>query len=223
MDAKTGVNESLTSKAYNYLFDKIVGCEIAPGSAINEKQLLEDSGFGRTPLREALVKLQEDGLISIFPRKGMMVTDITEKTINDLYQTRKCIEPNLICECKAMYSKVMLQDFMKRFEASVNADHIDRFNLDSEFHSYLVEITGNDVLTKLYSSLMISQKRLAMYAIVQEETAEQEFICAQHRNIIDALLRENDTDIRDAVIYHLSHSMIRSLNSIKCVSAPKGK
>ena len=213
-----GGNESLTSKAYNYLFDKIVRCVLAPGAEINEKQLLEDSGIGRTPLREALVKLQEDGLISIFPRKGMMVTELTEKTIHDLYQTRKYIEPGMICECKALYSKVVLMDFLRRFEESVTMDHLERFDLDLEFHMYLISITNNDVLIKTYSSLMITQKRLAMYAIVQEEGAEQEFIFEQHRKIIDALLRENDSDIRDAVVFHLSHSMIRSLNSIKGIS-----
>lgn len=215
-------NESLTSKAYNYLYDKIVGCELAPGSEINEKTLLEDSGFGRTPLREALFKLQDDGLISIFPRKGMMVTELTEKTIQDLYQTRKYIEPSMICECKALYSKAVLMDFLKRFEASVCSDHRERFDLDLEFHNYLISITNNDVLIKMYSSLMITQERLAMYAIVKEEDADQEFICEQHRNIIDALLRENDYDIRDSVIIHLSYSMIRSLNSIKDIP-PSGK
>ena len=77
--------EALTNQAYEYLYRKIVSCEYLPGQELNEKQLLEETSFGRTPLREALLMLQAENLIDIFPRKGMRITgggtyqvDVTE-------------------------------------------------------------------------------------------------------------------------------------------------
>ena len=60
--------EALTNQAYEYLYQKIVSCEYLPGQELNEKQLLEETAFGRTPLREALLMLQAENLIDIFPR-----------------------------------------------------------------------------------------------------------------------------------------------------------
>lgn len=64
----------MANRAYEDLFQKIVYCEYAPGQEINEKQLVEETGFGRTPLREALLLLKKEGMVDIFPRKGMRIS-----------------------------------------------------------------------------------------------------------------------------------------------------
>ena len=76
--------EALTNQAYEYLYNKIISCEYLPGQELNEKQLLEETSFGRTPLREALLMLQSESLIEIFPRKGMRITAFTEKRIEEV-------------------------------------------------------------------------------------------------------------------------------------------
>ena len=112
--------EALTNQAYEYLYQKIVSCEYLPGQELNEKQLLEETSFGRTPLREALLMLQAENLIDIFPRKGMRITPFTEKNIDDLYQTRKLIEPTVCRKYLTMYSKNKLLEFQKQFEKAEN-------------------------------------------------------------------------------------------------------
>ena len=108
--------EALTNQAYEYLYRKIVSCEYLPGQELNEKQLLEETSFGRTPLREALLMLQAENLIDIFPRKGMRITPFTEKSIDDLYQARKLIEPTVCRKYISMYSKSRLLEYLKQFE-----------------------------------------------------------------------------------------------------------
>ena len=78
----------MTTQIYEYLLEKIQSCEYPPGEEINEKTLMEDTGFGRTPLREALHALQRDGLVEIFPRKGMRISPITTST-----RIRKSVRP----------------------------------------------------------------------------------------------------------------------------------
>ena len=206
--------EALTNQAYEYLYRKIVSCEYLPGQELNEKQLLEETSFGRTPLREALLMLQAENLIDIFPRKGMRITPFTEKSIDDLYQTRKLIEPTVCRKYITMYSKSKLLEFLKQFERAEKGSDYDEFQIDTSFHSYLIGITENNILINLYQSIMIQQMRLAVYAALNDDQNRVGNL-DQHRAIIDALLRENEEDVQDAIVLHINHSLIKSLKMMK--------
>lgn len=206
--------EALTNQAYEYLYQKIVSCEYLPGQELNEKQLLEETSFGRTPLREALLMLQAENLIDIFPRKGMRITPFTEKSIDDLYQTRKLIEPTVCRKYITMYSKSKLLEFLKQFERAEKGSDYDEFQIDTSFHSYLIGITENHILINLYQSVMIQQMRLAVYAALNDDQNRVGNL-DQHRAIIDALLRENEEDVQDAIVLHINHSLIKSLKMMK--------
>lgn len=206
--------EALTNQAYEYLYRKIVSCEYLPGQELNEKQLLEETSFGRTPLREALLMLQAENLIDIFPRKGMRITPFTEKSIDDLYQTRKLIEPTVCRKYISMYSKNRLLEYLKQFEKAAAGPDYDEFQIDTSFHSYLVDITGNEILINLYQSVMIQQMRLAVYAALKDDQNRVDNL-EQHRAIIDALLRENEDAVQDAIILHINHSLIKSLKMME--------
>ena len=206
--------EALTNQAYEYLYRKIVSCEYLPGQELNEKQLLEETSFGRTPLREALLMLQAENLIDIFPRKGMRITPFTEKSIDDLYQTRKLIEPTVCRKYITMYSKSKLLEFLKQFERAEKGSDYDESQIDTSFHSYLIGITENNILISLYQSVMIQQMRLAVYAALNDDQNRVGNL-DQHRAIIDALLRENEEDVQDAIVLHINHSLIKSLKMMK--------
>ncbi|MCI8958549.1 MAG: GntR family transcriptional regulator [Lachnospiraceae bacterium] len=206
--------EALTNQAYEYLYDKIVSCQYRPGQELNEKQLLEQTKFGRTPLREALLMLQSDKLLEIYPRKGMRIAPFTEKSIDDLYQTRKLIEPTVCRKYITLYSKSRLLEFQKLFEQTENTSEVEEFRIDTSFHSYLVGITDNQILMDMYHSVMIHQLRLAVYAAMLDASSRTDNL-RQHKAIIDALLRENEEDVQDAVVLHINHSLIKSLKLLR--------
>ncbi len=187
--------EALTNQAYEYLYDKIVSCQYRPGQELNEKQLLEQTKFGRTPLREALLMLQSDKLLEI-------------------YQTRKLIEPTVCRKYITLYSKSRLLEFQKLFEQTENTSEVEEFRIDTSFHSYLVGITDNQILMDMYHSVMIHQLRLAVYAAMLDASSRTDNL-RQHKAIIDALLRENEEDVQDAVVLHINHSLIKSLKLLR--------
>lgn len=152
---------------------------------MNEKQLLEETSFGRTPLREALLMLQSESLIEIFPRKGMRITAFTEKSIDDLYQTRKLIEPTVCRKYITLYSKSRLLEFQKMFERAEDASDVEEYRIDTSFHSYLISITDNNILINMYHSIMIHQMRMAVYAAMQDSSNRMGNL-KQHKAIIDA-------------------------------------
>lgn len=206
--------EALTNQAYEYLYNKIISCEYLPGQVLNEKQLLEETSFGRTPLREALLMLQSESLIEIFPRKGMRITAFTEKSIDDLYQTRKLIEPTVCRKYITLYSKSRLLEFQKMFERAEDASDVEEYRIDTSFHSYLISITDNNILINMYHSIMIHQMRMAVYAAMQDSSNRMGNL-KQHKAIIDALLRENEEDVQDAIVLHINHSLIKSLKLLR--------
>ena len=206
--------EALTNQAYEYLYNKIISCEYLPGQELNEKQLLEETSFGRTPLREALLMLQSESLIEIFPRKGMRITAFTEKSIDALYQTRKLIEPTVCRKYITLYSKSRLLEFQKMFERAEDASDVEEYRIDTSFHSYLISITDNNILINMYHSIMIHQMRMAVYAAMQDSSNRMGNL-KQHKAIIDALLRENEEDVQDAIVLHINHSLIKSLKLLR--------
>ena len=206
--------EALTNQAYEYLYNKIISCEYLPGQELNEKQLLEETSFGRTPLREALLMLQSESLIEIFPRKGMRITAFTEKSIDDLYQTRKLIEPTVCRKYITLYSKSRLLEFQKMFERAEDASDVEEYRIDTSFHSYLISITDNNILINMYHSIMIHQMRMAVYAAMQDSSNRMGNL-KQHKAIIDALLRENEEDVQDAIVLHINNSLIKSLKLLR--------
>lgn len=83
---------SLSQQAYLALKQKIVTLKLAPGSVINEAQLLDELGLGRTPVREALQRLAREQLVTIVPRRGMFVADIDLTDLHRLFEMRVPLE-----------------------------------------------------------------------------------------------------------------------------------
>jgi DNA-binding GntR family transcriptional regulator len=210
---------SQTQKAYKYLKNKIQTCEYIPGQEIYEKQLFEELGYGRTPIREALLTLKKENLIEVFPRKGMIVTHITTKDVNELYQMRKLIDQNIAVEYMSFYSKKDLMEFDKLFKLdSLNKDNslqaaIDYYLLDIKFHTYLITQANNSFLNKTYKTLMEKQFRLAIFGAKINSTQRQSNY-GQHRAIINSILTENEKEIRKNITEHINHSLIESLKTI---------
>ena len=208
--------EPIKKQAYDLLYRKIMTCDYMPGLFLTEKDMAEETGLGRTPLREAVIRLQKDGLIQIYPRKGMRITPITEDSIQQHYQVRKLFEPTIITQYCSLYSKRELLRYETRFQQSEQEESLPHFELDAQFHTFLISITQNDILLNMYHSLMLQQVRLAMFA-AHQGIRNREGNLEQHEEIIVSLLRENPEAAKDALTYHLNQSMV---NSLKCVCQP---
>lgn len=98
----TGVNgepaaASLTEKAYAVLRDRLVMLEIKPGEPINEERLRGELGVGRTPIREALKRLEQERLVVAYPRRGTFATDVNISDLSHISEVRRTLEPLAAC------------------------------------------------------------------------------------------------------------------------------
>ena len=93
MATATRQASSLADQAYSAIRDLIVSLELRPGAVINERELMERLGIGRTPVREALRRLAQERLVEVFPRRGTFVTSVEIRDLARLSEVRAVLEP----------------------------------------------------------------------------------------------------------------------------------
>ena len=137
--------ESLKSKAYNLIKTKIVNCEYAPGTFLNESMLMVEIGSSRTPIREALSKLEQENLVRILPKKGVMVSDLSVNEINMIFETRLLIEPYIVKNYGQFVPPEILTSmkdtFTRRHLLEISSEEI--YSKDEQFHKLLIESSKN--------------------------------------------------------------------------------
>lgn len=205
---------SQTEQAYTYLKERILSCEILPGQEIFEKELSSHLPWGRTPIHEALLLLKNDGLMDIFPRKGMRITDYTTQSVRDIYQIRKLLEPSVAQSYKQIYDKEKLLEFEENFTHTDSFSDAEYYSLDIRFHTYLIQVTQNSMLMQLWEEVMLHQFRLAMYAVKLNTTFRPDND-PQHKRIIEALLKEDNEAIQASLVSHINYSLLSSLKAIQ--------
>ncbi|MEE8391378.1 MAG: GntR family transcriptional regulator, partial [Anaerolineae bacterium] len=86
------MSERLSEKAYRLIKEKIITLELSPSKVISEQSLMEDLGLGRTPIREALLQLAKEDLVTVVPRRGMFVADISITDLQKISEVRIVLE-----------------------------------------------------------------------------------------------------------------------------------
>lgn len=90
--AKTNASSSLAEQAYHLLEERVVKLALAPGSLVSESQLIEMTGLGRTPVREAMQRLAQQDLFRVLPRRGLLVAPVNTQALLQVLETRKPLE-----------------------------------------------------------------------------------------------------------------------------------
>ncbi|MFG6449600.1 GntR family transcriptional regulator [Roseateles sp. BYS180W] len=127
------------------LRQRILGRQLEPGSWIDEQALCAQLGISRTPLREALKVLASEGLVTMKPRRGAYVTEMSERDVREAYQLLGLLEADAAAQMAAKASDSQLQELSAlHAELAVQAHDRDRFFAANErFHLRLVELEGN--------------------------------------------------------------------------------
>ncbi|MBT3315193.1 MAG: GntR family transcriptional regulator [Anaerolineae bacterium] len=138
-------------KAYRQIKEQIVTTKLRPGALISEADMMSELALGRTPIREAMKQLEADNLVSITPRRGMFVTDITVTDLTQIFEVRVEIEPLAVRLAVQRISKKELAQLRYLAEEYKDADPTDTealLKLDSDFHALLAEAAHNKFLLK---------------------------------------------------------------------------
>jgi DNA-binding GntR family transcriptional regulator len=180
---------SLTELAYAHLEELIVTLKLAPGQAVSEGELSVATGIGRTPIREALQRLARENLVSILPRRGIMVTEINVGNQLKLLEVRRELE-RLIARSAARRAtggeRERFRDLARRFEQSAKEnDDVTFMRTDREFNTLCSAAAHNEFAAGAMS-LMHSLSRRFWY-IHYRQAADMPLTAKLHANIARAI------------------------------------
>ncbi len=183
-------SKALSLSVYKKILDKLISCEYAPGSQINELQLAEEYNVSRTPVREAVNRLESQGYLKVLPKKGIYVNDITIKDVLQVFQVRIEMEP-IALRLSAPYLDIAkLIDLKQKYIDSrdSNMDYLTHYYIDMEMHHYFVDLCGNRYIIEMMNRVLNDNLRITIeskqdHVLVHDANQE-------HIDILDCLIRQ---------------------------------
>lgn len=199
--------------AYDYIKEKILSCEYEPGSLMNEQQLCDDLELSRTPVRDALGRLEQEGLVSIIPKKGLMVSDLKLGDINRIYEVRLLLEPYALHRYGNKLDRARLTQFQELFSdlGRVQSDPTYYYDLDDRLHSFIIQAMPNRYLLDTYENIKNLDRRLRVLSGSEVENRIAD-TCREHLDIVLACLREEWENAAESMKKHLEASRVAAFH-----------
>ncbi|SMX97094.1 GntR family transcriptional regulator [Brevibacterium linens] len=188
-------SQSAAERAYSHIRGQILDGEHLPGTMLGEAALATEIGVSRTPVRVALARLQDEGWIRIYPKRGAIVQGIDERTVAELADARYVLETTAVERA----SEPMRQSLADRLDALVSQqrtafaeEDVARFiDLTLDFHRGFVESNGSQVLLEMYS-LLSDRHRFTLFINSRRLLERCDEIIAEHEDLV-AHLRAGDS------------------------------
>ena len=178
----------LSEKAYHLIKEKIVTLELPPFSVINEQALMEELELGRTPIREALLRLAAEGLVDIVPRRGMFVASIKITDLQKIFEVRRLLEgfcARLAAQRITEEQIAQMEAILQRLEQVQNGDVEALMSIDERFHAVLYQAADNEFLAETLERLYAPSLRLWHLAL--DRLNDVRGAIEQHRGVAEAL------------------------------------
>lgn len=165
-----GARASLVEQAYAVLRQRILDNVYPPGHRALESALAEELGVSRTPLREALVRLQDEGLVQVVPRHGMRVLPVSAVDMRELYEVLTALESLAVERAAARRpapaALAPLEQATRDMARALKADDLDAWaKADERFHRLLVELSGNRLLAEAATRCLDRAYRARMFTL----------------------------------------------------------
>ena len=174
-------------RAYLAIRELIVSLELAPGAVIDERELMQRLGLGRTPVREALRQLAQEQLVEVFPRRGMFVTGVDVRDLARISEVRSALEPEaarLAAERATDEERDELADLSGQIKHGA-----DLMALDERIHRAIYAAAHNHLLEKTLGEYYVLGLRIWMIALDRAEALEE--AVEAHRDLIQAIVVGN--------------------------------
>jgi DNA-binding GntR family transcriptional regulator len=212
--------ENLKEKVYSTIKKRILKFELKPGEKIFETEIANDLGVSRTPLREALNKLEQEGLIKTLPNKGYSVSKITATEIEELYEIREALE---ILAIRTAARNSRENDWI-RFEESLLGQtrvkdkesrklHGQTFQEAHEFHQEIARISGNETLQQMLNTVSERINRFQWMNLLLTDRGGSSR--NEHVEIVKLLKQGKVEEAVAAEQKHIRHSKDTILNLLK--------
>ncbi len=205
------MKESLAARVFHTLEEEILNGSRQPGDPLTELQLCQELGVSRTPVREALNRLEQEGLAATLPNRSVVVAGITVSDMLDIYEIRLRVEGLAARRCATRLSSEALReltDLVDLQEFYTQKEQPQQLRtLDSQFHHLLYRHCGSPALTATLTNLHRKVRHFRQTSMAESDRANQTL--AEHRAIVNALAA-HDPDAADrAATAHIDQARRR--------------
>lgn len=202
---------SLVNEAYNRIRDAIFSNAMPPGFQETEGELAARLGMSRTPVREAVVRLETEGLVEFRPRRGMRVLPLAPEDVRDIYDLLICLEGQAVerlIENEPTDTQVAkLEGAIADMDKALSQDDLERWaSADERFHRLLFEFCGNQRLVKTAEIFWGQGHRARMIFLRLRPKPVKS--SAEHRAIVAAICRRDIEVARRSVQEHRRNAML---------------
>lgn len=213
----------LRDVVFNTLRQAILKGELKPGERLMEIALAERLGVSRTPIREAMRKLELEGLVVMIPRRGAQVANITEKDLNDVLEVRIALE-NMAIEkaCKRMTEEELdkLWRAAREFEHTMAEGNLVRLaEADVAFHEIIYQASDNCRLIQVLNNLREQIYRYRVEYLKEEET--RNVLVKEHEELYNAVKARDVERAQEISFEHIENQRKAIIETIKVENAAK--
>ena len=207
----------LRDVVFNTLRQAILTGELKPGERLMEIHLANRLGVSRTPIREAIRKLELEGLVIMIPRRGAEVAQITEKNLKDVLEVRRALDAlcaELACDRISEEELTRLREACTAFERAIATRDVKTIaKADVALHDIIVKATGNDRLISLVNNLSEQMYRYR-FEYIKDESQHAKLV-EEHRSIIDSIARKDKKAASEAARIHIDNQESSIMKQIR--------
>ena len=199
----------LREVVFNTLREAILRGDLVPGERLMELQLAAKLGVSRTPIREAIRMLEQEGLAITIPRKGAIVAGMTEKDMQDVLEIREALEElsvQVACDKITDEEIAELQKNMKNFEHSLKSGDLKKMaHADVEFHDVIYRATDNPKLINMLNNLREQMYRYRVEYLKNPQNHEQ--LLQEHEAIYKGIVEKDKSAVTEMIRKHISNQV----------------
>lgn len=201
-------------RAYAFVKERILDGAYPGGDLLSEGEVAEALGVSRTPVREAFLLLEAEGLMRLYPKRGALVVPVSPDEVRDVMETRLLVERHTADRLarRGADGAAVIEDLralIARQEQLLDEGDLTGFvTADRAFHHTIVAAAGNAILTRISDSLRDRQRRMVAATVARDPELPRRFV-EEHRGILDAIAGGEADDAARLVEEHLERSRER--------------
>ncbi len=217
--SSSGTNAYLPLRevVFKTLREAILKGDLRPGERLMEVQLAQQLGVSRTPIREAIRKLELEGMAVTMPRRGAVVAKMTEKDMEDVLQIRRALDElavTIACEQISMSQMKQLEEAQTKFEELTHQEDMKAItNADVEFHDIIYQSTGNNRLWQIMKNFGEQMYRYRVEYLKERENYPT--LVEEHRQIVEGLRRRDQEAVVEIMRRHVTNQAVEMKNIIR--------
>ncbi|PIC63392.1 transcriptional regulator [Sporosarcina sp. P13] len=204
----------MRDEAYDILQNWIIAGKLEPGALLRDQDLSDLLGISRTPIREALLRLERDGLVVTKPNRSTTVTQVHFEEAANIYLLVETLESLAMDQAFPNITDDVIREMEELNEQFIDqlhtGDKVAAFQIDSEFHQKIIDLSNNPELVKLLANLKIKVQRMEIYYFSLADNGEKSI--HEHKVIIDSLKKKCKKSAKEAIQSNWRNSLSRMMD-----------